>query len=41
MNQYFSISFTPLIGLDLNEEGDEYENGPFIPFGGIGYGWKF
>ncbi len=38
---YWGISFTPLIGLDLNEAGDEYDNGSFIPFAGLKYGWRF
>lgn len=39
--RYFSLSFTPLITLDRNKEGDEWDVNLFIPYGGIGYGWVF
>ncbi len=39
--RYWGISFTPIFTLDINEEGDEWSNNSFIPFGGISYGWKF
>lgn len=40
-SKYWGISFNPLIVLDLNEEGDEWDNNFIIPYGGIQYGWKF
>ncbi|NOZ45545.1 MAG: hypothetical protein GXO79_02065 [Chlorobi bacterium] len=40
-NRYLKIGFTPIIILDVNEEGDEWNNNVFIPFGGIAYGFNF
>lgn len=38
---FWSINFTPVLTLDLNETGDEWDNRFFTPYGAIVYGWKF